>query len=128
MPSAEQELYDLLNKEGSETGTDDNETTVGVNPEPYPEPEDRPKGDIDASWGEKDLPANAADGDAMHFSDAVADQVAESRQRILDRYFDSKGSADDNAKKTVGQLFETRSFESSAPVLETLSEQLRRKV
>jgi len=118
--TAEQELYDLL-KSAEEVETDVDKTTVGTNPHPYPEPDGRESDSIDAPWGEDN-------GGPLHFSNVAVEQMLESRQRILDRYFDSKSTADDNAQKVIGTLFATKSYESSAPNLETLSDQLKRKL
>jgi hypothetical protein len=114
-------LYDALVKEGEATETDEDKSTVGVNPDQQPDPEDRPKGDIDAPWGEKDLPANAEIGTAEHYSDAAYEGFIQSRQQMLDELFDSKGPAAKAEQALMGQQLQhaaSGDYESRAPLLE----------
>jgi hypothetical protein len=115
-------MYDLLTKEGeTSTLTDETKSTVGVNPDQQPPPEDRKRtaGTIDAPWGERDGPEK---GTSVHFSDAAAEGFIQSRQNILDELFDMKGTSSATEQKLVGQYLdhgESGDFESKAPLLET---------
>lgn len=123
-------MFDLLTKEGESTPDDEEKSTVGVNPDQQPDPEDREdtKGTLDAPWGEqgKKQPAQ--------FSDAVAQAFVQSRQHILDELFDTKGPAAKAEQELVRQNLEhgdPGEYETSAPLLEektssdrTLREQL----
>lgn len=114
-------MYDALVKEGSDSPGDDEESTVGVNPDQQPDPEDRPKGNIDAPWGENDLPASASSGTPEHYSDAAYAGFIQSRQKILDELFDSKGPASKAEQALLGQQLQhaaSGDYESRAPLLE----------
>jgi hypothetical protein len=112
-------MYDALVKEGSDSPGDDEESTVGVNPDQQPDPEERPKGDIDAPWGENDNPAS--EPKAEHYSDAAYQGFIQSRQNILDELFDSKGPASSAEQALLGQQLQHASsgdYETRAPLLE----------
>ena len=123
---------DLLCKEASNSGDrknqsaqhpddDEDESTVGVNPDLYPDPEDRPKGNIDASWGEGDVPKSTEHATAEHYSDAAYQQFIEGRQEMLDNIFASKQPAAKAEQALMGQHLQhaaSGNYESRAPLLE----------
>jgi hypothetical protein len=148
--SHEQQLFDLLQGK-SETPLQKEsqamiaekdvnyETTIGVNPDLRPDPEDRAKGNIDATWGEVDGSQN----DARHYSTEAAKQFRVGREEMLAKLFDGKQSSDGAEQKLVGAHLAhgaSGEFETSSPQLssksklqklaapETLSEQVRRVV
>lgn len=140
--SADKELYDLLSKSASdESPGDTGETTVGVNPDLYPDPEDRPAGNMDARWGESD----GKDGQTpLHYSKETLRQFKEGREKMLASLFDNKNSSDSTDQKLLGQQLShaaSGDFETSSPQLasktdmaihktssipETLADQVRR--
>ena len=112
-------MFDALVKQGSDSPGDEDESTVGVNPDQQPPPEDRPKGDIDAPWGEEDSPGKK--NSPVHFSDAAFQGFINSRQEMLDSLFDSKGPAQKAEGALLGQHLDVAAkgnFETSAPLLE----------
>lgn len=126
-------MFDALVKQGSDSPGDDDESTVGVNPDQQPDPEDRPKGDMDAPWGEETSPGKK--NEPEQFSDAAMQGFINSRQEMLDSLFDSKGPAQKAEASLVGQQLAhgaSGNFETKAPLLErktaedqTLSELVR---
>lgn len=147
-PAADQELYDLL-KEAEDTTpatstdtADEEETTVGVNPDQYPDPEGSEKtdGTIDGSWGQDFCETN----DANHHSNQAFAQFKQSREKMLDELFDGKADCDAVEQKTMSQhlshaasgQFETSSTQLSGKAkgmpkvssvsMETLMERIRR--
>lgn len=119
---ADQELYELLKEGQSVTNSpgDDEESTVGTNPDLYPEPEDREENDIDAPWGEHDVSDRAEHADAVHFSDAFLDSFKQSRERMLSRLFDSKDPSDVSEQKGMSQYLSHAAkgkFQTSSPQL-----------
>ncbi len=122
-PAADKELYDLLKEAedttpATSTGDDEGETTVGVNPDQYPDPEDTKKQErtIDATWGQEFCENN----DAFHNSNEVFSQFKQSREKMLETLFDGKKSSDAQQQKEMGQhLSHAKSgqFETSSPQL-----------
>jgi hypothetical protein len=115
-------MYDFLVKEGTKTETDEDKSTVGVNPNQQPDPEGRAEdaGTIDAPWGEKN--DKGSEPSSEHFSDAVAQGFIQSRQNILDELFDGKKPAAKAEQKLVSQNFDharSGDYESKAPLLES---------
>lgn len=113
-PQADQDLYDLLTKESEETGVDDDESTVGTTPDPGEEDLERSSGDIDAPWGEKP-PA-----EPVQFSKQDMSKFKETRERFLEKHFDSKGVADKANQALVGQQLQhaaSGDYETSSPLL-----------
>jgi hypothetical protein len=146
-PANDQELYDMLKEAdgnttpATSTGDDDGETTVGTNPDQYPDPEDTAKqdGTVDASWGQDFCETN----DAQKNSTEAFAQFKQSREKMLADLFDGKEACDAVEQKTMAQHlshaasgdFETSSVQlaakakgmpkvSSAP--ETLMERVRK--
>lgn len=117
-PAVDEELYKLLKEAedttpATSTGDDEGESTVGVNPNQYPDPEDRPTGDADAPWGEDP-------GDSIDNSTEVMRSFRQSREKILDDLFDGKGSSDGTEQAVMGQHLTHASsgdFETSSPQL-----------
>lgn len=111
-------MYDLLVKEGTKTETDEDKSTVGVNPDQQPDPEGRAAdaGTIDAPWGEKN--DKGEEPSPEHFSDAVAQGFIQSRQNILDELFDAKRPAAKAEQKLISQHI-AHDYESKAPLLES---------
>lgn len=112
-------MYDALVKQGGDTPGDDTESTVGVNPDQQLDPEDRPKGNVDAPWGEDSSPDQR--NEPEHFSDAAMQGFISSRQEMLDNLFDSKKPAQKAEGNLVGQQLQhgaSGDFETKAPLLE----------
>lgn len=127
-PAADQELYDLLKEAedttpATSTGDNEGETTVGVNPDAYPDPEDRGGGSIDASWGEETGDGN----DATHFSNEAFAQFKQSREKMLADLFDGVGDYNDVEQKTMGQHLShaaSGQFGTSSPQLSSKSKDM----
>ena len=128
-------LEDYLFKQGADgttTPTNELAPTEGVNPSGEDPGGDRPKGNIDAPWGEKTNPANKNDRN-LHFSHEAYDQFIASRQEILDKMFDTKKPAQQNAQAVIGSVLAhgaSGQYESRSPMLEhtsdlTLSDKVR---
>lgn len=116
----DQELYDFLSKEASDSPGDDEEGTVGVTPDTYPDPEDRKSGDIDAPWGEHDVSSGKEHADAFHNSDQVYAHYKKGREELLQKLFDSKVTSDPAHQKILSQNLEharTGEFETSSSQL-----------
>ena len=121
-PAKDEELYELL-KEGdgnttpaTSTGDDDGESTEGVNPDPYPDPDDRAANSIDAPWGEEPGETN----DANRHATEVWKQVKENREDMLSKLFSGHDSNASLEQKTMGQHLSHAArgqFESSSPQL-----------
>jgi hypothetical protein len=112
---------DQKNKGSQHPDDDEGESTVGVNPDVYPDPEGRKqqKGTIDAPWGERDT--TDGNNDPEHYSDAAYQQFIEGRQEMLDKLFASKGPAAKAEQALVGQQLQhgaSGAYESRAPLLE----------
>lgn len=128
-PATDQELFELLSKEAAQTPGespgDDNKSTVGGNPDQYPDPEDSGAGSIDARWGDKD---DSGDGqgpnDAVHHSTEVIKKFREGREDMLDKLFDGKASSDGAEQKLMGSHLKhvaSGDFQSRAPQLKPKS-------
>jgi hypothetical protein len=113
-------FYELMKSAAPEkTPGDDEESTVGVNPDQYPDPKDRERNNIDAPWGESDVKSSDPAGTAQHHSNAVWDGFKQSREKFLKRHFDSYDSSSDNAQDVLRQNFDHASkgdFEASKPM------------
>lgn len=121
-PKADQDLYDLLTKQAEETGDDEDETTVGTTPQPDDEDLDRSSGSIDAPWGEKPSP------EVVNFANQGLTKFKETREKFLEKHFDSKGVADKAQQAVVGQQLvhaASGDYETSSPLL---SEQAKKAV
>lgn len=113
-PKADQGLYDLLTKRAEETGADEDESTVGTMPQPDDENYERSSGNIDAPWGEEPSP------EVLEFSRQDMTKFKETRERFLEKHFDSKGVADKVQQAVVGQQLSHAAkgdYETSSPLL-----------
>lgn len=118
-PAADQELYDLL-KEAEDTSPEDDEdkSTVGTNPDLYPDPEgsEKSEGTIDASWGQNPGSTN----DANHQSNEAFAHFKQSREKMLDDLFDGKEANDAVEQKVMAQHLShagSGQFETSSTML-----------
>lgn len=100
-------FYQLMEKIGQDDSPGDTEeSTVGVQPDAYPDPSDQGQtgeGTIDASRGEKDIKPNDSAQTAQHHSNAVLDEFTRGRQKFLERHFDSYGSSTSANQKVMAQ-------------------------
>ena len=126
-------LEDFLCKSAEDTETNLEESTVGVNPDQQPDFEGRAAGSMEAPWGERPSPKSDTQ-DSVHHSDAVLQGIEQSRQRMLEELFDSKGPASKAEQALVGQQLShgaSGDYESSSCLLNksagehTLSERTR---
>jgi hypothetical protein len=124
----EKTFFDDLTKEAAEAPGDDEETTVGVNPEPAPV-EDRSPGP-DAPWGEEAGSVQDGQQPSTHFSSAARREFIRGREELLDKLFDNNSKSTE--QKVISQNFKDKKYETSSPQLnksssvETLNEQVRR--
>lgn len=112
-------FYELL-KSAAPTSSpgDDGESTVGVNPDAYEDPPDRESGNVDALWGESDLPPGDRSGTAQHHTNAVWDEFKKSREKFLARNFNSYEPSAKNSRDVLKQNFDhfaSGDHESSKP-------------
>lgn len=112
-------FYELMKSAASEkTPGDDEESTVGVNPDPYPDPKDRGQGNADAPWGESDLPPSDPSGTAQHHTNAAWTGFKKSREKFLQRHFTRFEASAENTNDILGQQldhFKSGDHESSKP-------------
>jgi hypothetical protein len=111
-------FYELMKSAAPETPGDDEESTVGVNPDPYPDPPDRDKGNDEAPWGEKDLPPGDRSGTAQHHTNAAWRGFKQSREKFLNRNFDAYTGSAKNSQDVLSQAldhFKSGDHESSKP-------------
>jgi hypothetical protein len=104
-------------KSAGDSPGDTEESTVGVAPNPYPNPPDRHEGTVQAPWGEEEGD-NGGSGTAQHHSNAAWEGFKRGREEFLKRHFDSFGSSADATNKTLEQNFDhfkSRDHESSKP-------------
>jgi hypothetical protein len=121
-PQADQDLYDLLTKQAEQTGDDEDETTVGTTPQPDDEDLERESGNIDAPWGEKPSP------EVVNFANQGLTKFKETRERFIEKHFDSQGVAAKAQQAVVGQQLDHASsgdYETSSPLL---SEQAKKAI
>ena len=118
---------------------DDDRSTVGVNPNQYPDPPDRDSGVATAPWGESDG-VNGEAQTAQHHSNAAWDGFRKSREAFLKRHFDAFGPSAENSSAVLSQHldhFKSGDHESGGPlnrghskrnpeVVETVLEKTRR--
>lgn len=113
--ATDQKLYELLTKEAETVPLEDNDkSTVGVNPDAYPDPEDRSSGSIDAPWGEK------PDNNAIQYSNEALNRFRLGREELLGKLFDGKASSDGAEQKLLSSHLDHHAsgqFESSSPQL-----------
>lgn len=111
-------FYELLKEAADESpGDDEDKSTVGVNPDPYADPATGAKGNVDARWGEEDGGTKGANT-AQHHSNAAWDGFRASREKFLQKNFDSFGTSAENAQAVLGQNlehFKSGDHESSKP-------------
>lgn len=101
---------------------DTDRTTVGVNPDPYPDPVDRGEGTTDALWGDKD---DGGRGTSEHFTNAAWRGFKQSREKFLEKNLDSFESSAEGARKTLAQNldhFQSGDFEARKPFLKEHSD------
>lgn len=112
-------FYELMKSAApSEEPGDDEKSTVGVNPDPYPDPPDRNEGNVDALWGEPDIKDADPAGTAQHHTNAAWDGFKKSRERFLERNFDSFEPSAENAQELLSQNldhFKSGDHESGKP-------------
>lgn len=112
-------FYELMKSAAPETPGDDEESTVGVNPDQYPDPPDREKGNEEAPWGEEDLPPGDPAGTAQHHTNAAWRGFRQSREKFLDRHFDAYSGSAQNAQDVLKQNLDhakSGDFEASKPM------------
>lgn len=113
-------FYELMKTAASDDKNapgDTDRSTVGVNPDPYPDPASQVKGNVDALWGEEDGGTTNANT-AQHHSNAAWDGFRASRERFLQHNFNSFGSGAENAQAVLSQNlehFKDGDHESSKP-------------
>lgn len=115
---------DQKNRSFQHPDDDEDKSTVGVNPDLYPDPEGRKEevGSIDAPWGESDVPPGKTNANSEQYSDAAWEQYIEGRQEMLDDIFASKQPASKAEQALVRGLLQhgaSNKFESRAPLLES---------
>ena len=100
---ASEQMFQLISKMG--------EDNTG-----YAEPDKEESGTVNARWGQE----SAADKDdsQSQFSNGVYDEFIRGREDFLGRHFAEFGSASSDAKKTVGENFQEKSYEASKPTLQ----------
>ena len=111
---ADQDLYDLLTKQAEQVEDDEDKSTVGTTPQPDDEDLERPKGTIDAPWGEEPSP------EVVAFTNQGMAKFKETRERFIEKHFDSKGVADKAQQAVVAQQLDHASsgdYETSSPLL-----------
>ena len=103
-PKEDEDRFCQLLKHGAEQKPpgDTEEKTVGVNPDPYPDP-DRAEENIDAPWGEKDISSSDNCCTAQHHSNAVLGEFRKGREDFLNRYFAGKGASEKATKAQLAQ-------------------------
>lgn len=109
-------FYELMKTAApSDPPGDLDRSTVGVNPNTYPDPPDRGKNTIDAPWGEE---PDKEESDAQLHSNAAWDGFKRGREEFLARDFDNfKPSADATVQELSQRFdhFKSGDHESSKP-------------
>jgi hypothetical protein len=99
--SAEQELMELLKvSEKTETNEADTRHDKAV---VYQDPPDRPKGGIDAPWGESPVPPGTKMPNQIMLGDATKDLAHDTRDGVVGRLLSSAEEAKRNAQQTIAQ-------------------------
>ncbi len=100
-------FFSLMEKMGQDDSPGDTEeSTVGVQPDAYPDPSDEGQtgdGTTDASWGQKDIKPSDPAQTAQHHSNAVLDEFRRGREEFLQRHFDAYGTSSKANQQVVGQ-------------------------
>lgn len=109
-------MYDMLSKEAAD-GPGTEATTEGENSYSAEDPgtEQRPKGNIDAPWGEKNT-ATAVPGQVAPLSKEVLQNIRQGREELLSRLVADKGKSDQAEQALIRQHFDTP-YETSSPQL-----------
>ncbi len=91
-PEGDRQLYDVLEKVGTEQPEDDENTSVeGENPQPDEGVEGRRPGTIATSWGEESP-------EGMQFSQQMYAKFREGRETLLNKLFNNKSKSDKAAR------------------------------
>jgi hypothetical protein len=100
-------FFSLMEKIGQDDSPGDTgESTVGVQPDAYPDPSDEGQtgeGTVDASWGQTDIKPGDPAQTAQHHSNAVLDEFRRGREEFLQRHFDAYGSSSKTNQKVMAQ-------------------------
>lgn len=116
-------LHELLKSAAPEDSPgDEDESTVGVNPDQYPDPSDRPQANAHASWGEETSPhADSGKSTEVHHSNAVLDGYKAGKETFLKRHFNSFSKSSKTDQALVGQHLDhakSGDYEGSKPFQE----------
>lgn len=112
-------MFELMKSAATQSPGDDDESTVGVNPDQYPDPKDREDGNVDALWGNSDIASHGEGATAQHHSNAALEEFMRGREKFLERHFTAYGPSAKNTKDVLSQHFKhgkSGEFEASKPM------------
>ncbi len=111
-------MLDMLSKEAADDGPGTKATTEGENPYSAEDPgtEQRPKGSIDAPWGEENTATAASPGQVVPLSKVVLQTIQQGREGLLSKLIADKGKSDRAEQALIRQHFKSP-YETSSPQL-----------